>query len=170
MEYSIFSILGPVMIGPSSSHTAGAARLARVARSIVGKPYNKVEFYLHGSFAQTYKGHGTDRALVAGALGFNESDDRLCTSFAIADEMGLAYSFQPVELEGAHENTVMMKFYQDDKLLSTITAISLSPISTALISSSLENSPPSSSNTGIKRALWERWAPPFWPTGSTLPI
>ena len=84
MEYSIFSILGPVMIGPSSSHTAGAARLARVARSIVGKPYNKVEFYLHGSFAQTYKGHGTDRALVAGALGFNESDDRLCTSFALS--------------------------------------------------------------------------------------
>ena len=113
------------MIGPSSSHTAGAARLARVARSIVGKPYNKVEFYLHGSFAQTYKGHGTDRALVAGALGFNESDDRLCTSFAIADEMGLAYSFQPVELEGAHENTVMMKFYQDDKLLSTITGSSI---------------------------------------------
>ena len=125
MEYSIFSILGPVMIGPSSSHTAGAARLARVARSIVGKPYNKVEFWLHGSFAQTYKGHGTDRALVAGALGFNESDDRLCTSFEIADQMGLAYSFQPVELEGAHENTVMMKFYQDDKLLSTITGSSI---------------------------------------------
>ena len=62
---------------------------------------------------------------MAGALGFNESDDRLCTSFAIADEMGLAYSFQPVELEGAHENTVMMKFYQDDKLLSTITGSSI---------------------------------------------
>lgn len=170
MEYSIFSILGPVMIGPSSSHTAGAARLARVARSIVGKPYNKVEFYLHGSFAQTYKGHGTDRALVAGALGFNESDDRLCTSFAIADEMGLAYSFQPVELEGAHENTVMMKFYQDDKLLSTITGSSIGGGNIIItnidgfVSSSLENSPPSSSNTGIKRALWERWAPPFWPT------
>ena len=164
------------MIGPSSSHTAGAARLARVARSIVGKPYNKVEFYLHGSFAQTYKGHGTDRALVAGALGFNESDDRLCTSFAIADEMGLAYSFQPVELEGAHENTVMMKFYQDDKLLSTITGSSIGGgniIITNIDGFDIQFSgkfTTSSSSTGIKRALWVRWAPPFWLTGSTSPI
>ena len=68
MEISIFDAVGPIMIGPSSSHTAGAAKLGRVAALIVGKPFKKVEFGLHGSFAKTYKGHGTDIALAAGVL------------------------------------------------------------------------------------------------------
>ena len=67
--YGVFDILGPIMIGPSSSHTAGAARLGKVARAICGKPMKKVTFLLHGSFGKTYKGHGTDKALVAGILG-----------------------------------------------------------------------------------------------------
>ena len=69
MDVSIFEALGPIMIGPSSSHTAGAARLARVAALAVQGEFDRVDFVLHGSFARTYRGHGTDRALVAGALG-----------------------------------------------------------------------------------------------------
>lgn len=67
---SVFDIVGPIMIGPSSSHTAGANRIANIARNIAGVGFNKVDFYLHGSFAATYRGHGTDRALVGGILGF----------------------------------------------------------------------------------------------------
>lgn len=73
-EYSVFDILGPIMIGPSSSHTAGAARIGKVTRYIAGSNFNSVTFYLHGSFAKTYKGHGTDRALVAGILGMEPYD------------------------------------------------------------------------------------------------
>jgi len=70
-EYSAFDILGPIMIGPSSSHTAGAARLGKIAKTIAGGEIKKVEFFLHGSFATTYKGHGTDKALVAEILSMN---------------------------------------------------------------------------------------------------
>lgn len=114
MDVSIFDVTGPIMIGPSSSHTAGAARLARIARLIAAGPYHRVTFGLHGSFAQTYRGHGTDRALVAGALGLYEDDERLAESFELAKEAGLQYEFYPVELEGVHENTVRMTFYLDD--------------------------------------------------------
>ena len=92
MDLSIFDVVGPVMIGPSSSHTAGAARLAFVARQIAGE-FTRVSFGLHGSFARTYRGHGTDRALVAGALGLSPQDERLRTSFDIAKERGLQYDF-----------------------------------------------------------------------------
>ncbi|MCE5196839.1 MAG: L-serine ammonia-lyase, iron-sulfur-dependent subunit beta [Negativicutes bacterium] len=111
MNISIFDVLGPVMIGPSSSHTAGAARLAFVARQIVDAPFTKVDFYLHGSFAKTYKGHGTDLALVAGVLGLREDDERLSASFELAKEQGISYTFQTIELENAHENTVKMIFH-----------------------------------------------------------
>jgi L-serine dehydratase len=113
MDISIFNVLGPVMIGPSSSHTAGAAKLSKAARTIVGKPFYRVSFGLHGSFAKTYKGHGTDVALVAGALGLKENDDRLENAFALANEAGLAYDFYEVELENVHENTVVMTFYPE---------------------------------------------------------
>ena len=98
------------MIGPSSSHTAGAARLARMARLIVAKPFTQVSFGLHGSFAKTYKGHGTDRALVAGALGLWEDDERLGKSFDIAAEKGLSYDFYEIDLDHMHENSVRMTF------------------------------------------------------------
>ena len=114
MDVSIFEVVGPVMIGPSSSHTAGAARLARVARLIAAAPFHAVDFGLHGSFAQTYRGHGTDRALVAGALGLREDDERLAESFELADVAGLRYRFHPIELEGVHENTVRMTFSLED--------------------------------------------------------
>ena len=113
MDLSIFDVVGPVMIGPSSSHTAGAARLAFVARQIAGE-FTRVSFGLHGSFARTYRGHGTDRALVAGALGLSPQDERLRTSFDIAKERGLQYDFYLTELPDAHENSVKMTFTHPD--------------------------------------------------------
>ncbi len=125
MNISIFNVLGPVMIGPSSSHTAGAAKLARAAREIVGKPFEKVTFGLHGSFAKTYKGHGTDVALVAGALGLKENDERLEDAFLLAKEAEMQYEFYEIELENVHENTVRMTFYLSDGTQTQITGASI---------------------------------------------
>ena len=85
---SIFDILGPVMVGPSSSHTAGAARIGMVARQLFGRQPRKATVYLHGSFAATGKGHGTDRALIAGLLGMKPDDMRIPESFEVAKEEG----------------------------------------------------------------------------------
>jgi L-serine dehydratase len=105
-NYSVFDILGPIMIGPSSSHTAGAARLAKVASVIAGKNIVSVQFILHGSFAKTYKGHGTDKALVAGILGMDPWDESLKDSLGIAKEQGLIIKFIPADLGDVHPNTV----------------------------------------------------------------
>ena len=102
----IFDILGPIMIGPSSSHTAGAARLGKIARTIVNKPIKDVTFLLHGSFKETYKGHGTDRALVAGILGMMPDDSRLKDSLLIAESEGLTIKFVAADLGQVHPNTV----------------------------------------------------------------
>jgi len=102
----VFDILGPIMIGPSSSHTAGAARLGKIARSIAGEEVAEVTFLLHGSFAKTYKGHGTDRALVAGILGMEPSDDRLRNSMDIANEKQIKFLFKEADLGDVHPNTV----------------------------------------------------------------
>ena len=90
---SAFEILGPIMVGPSSSHTAGALRCAQVAASLLEGRIESVRFTLWNSFAHTYRGHGTDRALVGGILGFDTDDERIRDAFAIADERGLAYTF-----------------------------------------------------------------------------
>lgn len=108
-QYSSFDILGPVMIGPSSSHTAGAARIGSVAKRVYGGKITSVKFYLHGSFAETYRGHGTDRALLAGILGMDPSDERLRDSMNIAEDMGIRFEFIPTEIEGAHPNTVRIE-------------------------------------------------------------
>lgn len=102
----IFDVLGPIMIGPSSSHTAGAARLGKIARTIVNKPIKDVTFLLHGSFKETYKGHGTDRALVAGILGMVPDDERLRDALLIAEKEGLEVHFLPADLGQVHPNTV----------------------------------------------------------------
>lgn len=94
------------MIGPSSSHTAGAARLGKVARSIAGGGIEKVEFLLHGSFSKTYRGHGTDRALVAGILGFDPWDEKLRDSISIAEDKGIEINFVETDLGDVHPNTV----------------------------------------------------------------
>lgn len=110
MNISILDVLGPVMIGPSSSHTAGAARLARCARLIAGKPFTHVSFGLCGSFAKTGLGHGTRQALLAGALGLSEEDDRLRWAEKLAEEAGLGWDFYDSELDGVHENTAEITF------------------------------------------------------------
>lgn len=102
---NVFDIIGPVMIGPSSSHTAGAARLGYVAHKILGEPAVKAHITLSGSFAQTYKGHGTDKALIAGILGFHSADERLRSSLKLAEDAGLEFSFTTEELPNAHPNT-----------------------------------------------------------------
>lgn len=106
-NFSCFDIIGPVMVGPSSSHTAGAARLGKIAAVIAGEDnIKKVTMYLHGSFGKTYKGHGTDKALVAGILGMNPWDERLKNSLEFANEEGLEYEFIEKNLGDVHPNTV----------------------------------------------------------------
>lgn len=102
----IFDVIGPVMVGPSSSHTAGAARLGSIARRIHGKDLVRVDFYLHGSFAQTYRGHGTDRALLGGVLGFGPDDERIRDAFSYAREQKIEYHYHTVDLGDVHPNTV----------------------------------------------------------------
>ena len=106
---SVFDVIGPNMIGPSSSHTAGAAAMANLARKMITPPIVAVDFTLYGSFARTYRGHGTDRALLGGILGFSPDDERIRTSFAIAEERGLRYSFRTDrEDTEVHPNTADM--------------------------------------------------------------
>lgn len=102
---NVFDIIGPVMIGPSSSHTAGAARLGYVAGKILGEPPVRAVIRLSGSFAQTYRGHGTDKALLAGILGFAPDDMRIRDSLSLAEREGLRYEFCCEDLPGAHPNT-----------------------------------------------------------------
>ncbi len=102
----VFDVVGPVMIGPSSSHTAGAARIGLMAREILKDEPQSVTITLYGSFAKTYKGHGTDKALVAGLLGFSADDVRLRTSFEIAAQEGMQITFHRSEAEVDHPNTV----------------------------------------------------------------
>lgn len=105
---NVFDILGPVMIGPSSSHTAGAARIGRIARALLSEPAVCAEIRLHGSFAKTYKGHGTDKALIAGIMGMEPDDERIRFSPQLAKEQGLQVTIQPTEIEGAHPNTAYL--------------------------------------------------------------
>jgi len=105
-DYSIFDIIGPIMIGPSSSHTAGACRISYTAYHIVKKEIAKVTFILYGSFAKTYKGHGTDLALLGGILGFKPDDARIVDAYELANQRGLEYAFQIASEETIHPNTV----------------------------------------------------------------
>ncbi|MEE1087220.1 MAG: L-serine ammonia-lyase, iron-sulfur-dependent subunit beta [Schaedlerella sp.] len=103
---NVFDIIGPIMIGPSSSHTAGAVRLGRIAWKILGETAAEALIELSGSFAQTYQGHGTDKALVAGIMGIPSDDDDIRRSLKIANETGLKYEFTKIDLSDAHPNTV----------------------------------------------------------------
>jgi len=124
-NYSAFDILGPIMVGPSSSHTAGAARLAKIASIIAGKNIESVEFVLHGSFAKTYRGHGSDRALVAGILGMDPWDDRLKDSLVMAKEQGLKVEFTLGDLGDVHPNTVKFIITKKNGLIVEIAGSSV---------------------------------------------
>lgn len=106
---SAFDIIGPIMIGPSSSHTAGAVRLGLMARAILGEEVKIINIKLYGSFAQTYKGHGTDRALIAGIMGFKPDDERIRNSLEIAKEKNIEFNFSKVDLEDAYPNTAIIE-------------------------------------------------------------
>lgn len=105
----LFDLIGPVMIGPSSSHTAGAARIGLTARLLLGEEVLSADIMLHGSFAKTYHGHGTDRAIVGGLLGMAVDDPRLRDSLSIAQESGMEVRFSSISIRGAHPNTVRLK-------------------------------------------------------------
>lgn len=125
MDISIFDVVGPVMIGPSSSHTAGAAKLAKAARMIVKEEFTHVSFHLHGSFAKTGKGHGTDKALVAGALGLPADDEAIVKSFTLAKEQGITFDFCQEEMENVHENTVRILFTMKDNTVNEVVGSSI---------------------------------------------
>lgn len=111
---NLFDILGPTMVGPSSSHTAGACRLGLVTRAIAGGTPERAEIDLHGSFAMTGEGHGTKRALVGGLLGYAPDDARLRDSLERAVEAGLDVTFRSADLgEGAHPNTARIAVWRD---------------------------------------------------------
>lgn len=106
---NLFDIIGPVMIGPSSSHTAGAARIGRVARQLLGEKPVRARVSFHGSFEKTYRGHGTDRAVAGGLMDMAVDDERLSHSLQLAREAGMDITFQPVSLRDAHPNTVVVE-------------------------------------------------------------
>ena len=106
-EISVFDVIGPNMIGPSSSHTAGALKIALLAGKLATARIIKAHFLLYGSFAKTYKGHGTDRALLGGILGFSTEDSRIKDSFHYAEQAGIEYQFALNETnKDVHPNTV----------------------------------------------------------------
>ena len=123
---SVFDVLGPNMIGPSSSHTAGAEIIAFLAQKMITPPLVRVNFTLYGSFAKTYHGHGTDRALLGGIMGFSADDTRIRDSFDIAAKRGLAYSFTPNETEtDIHPNTVDIRMENAEGQVMTVRGESL---------------------------------------------
>lgn len=123
---SAFDVLGPNMIGPSSSHTAGAVAIALLAQKMINGPVAEVEFTLYGSFSNTYKGHGTDRALLGGIMGFGTDDRRIRDSFEIADARGLKYKFLINEQEKEiHPNTVDIRMVNEQGNVMTVRGESL---------------------------------------------
>jgi L-serine dehydratase len=122
---SVFDIIGPRMVGPSSSHTAGALRLGLLARALLGQTPKRAKVGLHGSFATTYRGHGTDRAVVAGLLGMAPDDQRIPRSLDVAREVGLEVVFEPVDLgPEAHPNTLRFEVEAGDQR-SSLTGVSV---------------------------------------------
>ena len=122
---NIFDMMGPVMIGPSSSHTAGAARIGNMGRTLLGEEVARADIGLHGSFAETGFGHGTDRALLAGLLGMKPDDLRIPNAYEEANHAGMAYSFRTVELRDAHPNTALLELTGKSGKRMTIQASSV---------------------------------------------
>ena len=121
MKYkSVFDIIGPVMIGPSSSHTAGAARIGRVARTLFGREPKWAKIYFYGSFAKTYKGHGTDVAIIGGLLDFDTFDERIISAMDIAKERQMSIEFIESEEVSEHPNTAKVYIGDDENELELV--------------------------------------------------
>ena len=121
----LFDIIGPIMVGPSSSHTAGAVRIGRLTRALLGSEPVHAELLLHGSFAATGRGHGTDRALIAGLLGMEPDDARIPQSFSLAKQRGLTFQFRHGVLQYAHPNSVQITVQDTAGTELTVVAASL---------------------------------------------
>lgn len=120
-DISIFDVLGPNMVGPSSSHTAGATLISFLAQKMIAPPIKKVGFTLYGSFARTYHGHGTDRALLGGVMGFRTDDPRIRDSFEIASQRGLEYGFSICEANtDIYPNTVDIRLENESGKMLTL--------------------------------------------------
>ncbi|WP_127579472.1 L-serine ammonia-lyase, iron-sulfur-dependent subunit beta [Paenibacillus koleovorans] len=104
----VFSIIGPAMVGPSSSHTAGAVRIGRVARHLLGELPEQADILFYGSFADTYQGHGTDLAIIGGLLDFDTDDPRIPNSITIAEQLGMKIVFRPGKGQFPHPNTAKL--------------------------------------------------------------
>ena len=125
MKYrSVFDIIGPVMIGPSSSHTAGAVRLGRLARLLFGQEPQRATIHFYGSFAKTHQGHATDVAVASGILGFNTDDPRIRNSLVIARQQGIVIDFFSEEAIPSHPNTMKIELASGTDLLE-LTGISI---------------------------------------------
>ncbi|WP_426457078.1 L-serine ammonia-lyase, iron-sulfur-dependent subunit beta [Staphylococcus cohnii] len=119
MKYkTVFDIIGPTMVGPSSSHTAGAVRIGLVAKDLFNEIPKQVDIYLYGSFMETYKGHGTDVALVGGLLGYDTDDDRIQKSLETAEEIGMKVNFIEMAEERSHPNTAIINMRDGEKKIS----------------------------------------------------
>jgi len=117
---SVFDIIGPVMVGPSSSHTAGAARIGKVARTLFGKEPKWAKIYLYESFAKTYKGHGTDFALVGGLMNYDTDHPQMSSSLKIAEEKGMSIEFIEDSAKVSHPNTVRIQIGDDNVSLELV--------------------------------------------------
>lgn len=121
----LFDLIGPVMIGPSSSHTAGAARIGLTARMLLGEDVKRAEIAFHGSFAKTYRGHGTDRAIVGGLMGMQVDDPRIRDSLNLSRQAGMKLIFSTVNIRGAHPNTVRLTVTGETGRVLTLEAASV---------------------------------------------
>ncbi len=121
----VWDIIGPVMIGPSSSHTAGAVRIGRIVRLCWGGEVKNVNIYMRGSFATTGEGHGTDKALLAGLLGHSPDDPEVRRGRELALKSGMNFNFYDEDLEGAHPNSVRIEISEDGGRRMDATAASL---------------------------------------------
>lgn len=118
---SLLDIIGPVMVGPSSSHTAGACRLGLIARALVGGTPERAKVELHGSFARTGTGHGTDRAIAGGLLGYHPDDERLRESLTAAEKAGLEITFENTKIRGeSHPNTTRITVTRDGRTATMV--------------------------------------------------
>lgn len=122
---NLFDIIGPVMVGPSSSHTAGAVKIGRVSRKLLAEPVKNAKIYFHGSFQATGRGHGTDKALIAGLLGMAVDDPEIPNSFTLAEEKGMTFSIEGMDLGDVHPNSVKMYLTGESGRMLEIVAASI---------------------------------------------
>ncbi|MFV0467015.1 MAG: L-serine ammonia-lyase, iron-sulfur-dependent subunit beta [Lachnospiraceae bacterium] len=122
---NIFDIVGPVMVGPSSSHTAGAVKIGNISQKLLNEQVKAAEIWLHGSFAATGKGHGTDKALVAGLLGMKVDDPKVPDSLSIAEELGIRIHIGRIDLGDCHPNSTKINIWGESEQNLEIIAASI---------------------------------------------